>query len=146
MTKHFQLHFLIWSTRNLFLLHSWLCGRSTSFCDNENARMVSPSFYTPLSHHLWNSNWREQRFCEISGKILGGCPFRRRMSEPELTQQLNSMEDTSRLYQTIQDNKSSRIKELPPLSLLLQFKTVGWRDVPKRCVLVRMFWDPWSPR
>jgi len=31
-------------------------------------------------------------------------------------------------------------------SLSFQSHMVGWRDVPNWCVLVRIFWDPWSPR
>ena len=32
------------------------------------------------------------------------------MSDAELTRQLNSTEDSSRMYQTIQDNQTSRIQ------------------------------------
>jgi hypothetical protein len=44
------------------------------------------------------------------------------MWDTELTRQLNSMEDTSRLYQTVQDNKSSRIQATLPFSINLYEK------------------------
>ncbi len=93
----------------------------TSLCNpplTNNIHVNTVNFFKLAFRESILNTWLKwEKNCVLLSLLLG-----LKMLDTELTRQLNSMEDTSRLYQTVQDNKSSRIQATLPFSIHLYVK------------------------